>query len=608
MRKRFKTAFWKRIELLSAFRRNLVKLWLGLLSLVSLVSIALITYEIGFDLSPEFYAKSSQFYLAALVIFFISFIVRFFSRGFREKREKSHFIAWGIFALFFFLLLIAYLKPDSYIQNKAPLLLLFKSPVFTYVFLLILSVMELSRSTFGILKKEINTSLIFVLSFLFIILVGTGLLMLPNSTTNGITFVDALFTSTSAVCVTGLVVVDTATAFTPIGQFFILLLIQIGGIGVMTLTSFFGFFLVDKLTFKNQINLGDFISEENISEIFRTLMKIIFVTLLIEAVGAIFIFISVKDSIPGVNAVYYSVFHSISAFCNAGFSTFTDNLYDVRVRYNYGLHTYIGLLIILGGIGFPILFNYLQLLKHFTRNKIRQLFGKQHRYYHLPKIINLHTKLVVYTTLILLAVGTVFFAIFEYGNTLKGLPWYGVLAESFFGSVTPRTAGFNSVNMTMILPETILLTMFLMWIGASPVSTGGGIKTTTFAVAVLNVLNVARGKERLEIGGRELTNSTLLRAFAAILLSIFIIGISSSLIKLFAPAIDMMAIVFECISALSTVGLSLGITPSLDDGSKIVLVVTMFIGRVGALTFLSGLVKHSTELDYRYPKSSIFVN
>ena len=150
--------------------------------------------------------------------------------------------------------------------------------------------------------------------------------------------------------------------------------------------------------------------------------------------------------------------------------------------------------------------------------------------------------------------------------------------------------------------------MFLMWVGASPVSTGGGIKTSTFAVAVLNVINTMRGKERLEVWGREITNSTLLRAFSAIVLSIFMIGISTSLIKLFEPKIDMMAIVFECISALSTVGLSLNITPTLGEGSKLVLIATMFIGRVGALTFLSGFVMHAAELDYRYPKTSIFVN
>lgn len=584
------------------------KLGVFVLILTSVISIALIIYEVGFDLNAVFYVRTSRFYFFAFSIFFTSFVVRLFNRSYRERKDKVHIFTWWLFALLFFMLLVAYLKPDEYIRTKAPFLAFFKSQVFTYVFLLILSVMELSRSSFGMLKKEINTSLIFVLSFLFVILLGGGLLMLPNSTTHGISLVDALFTSTSAVCVTGLTVVDTATAFTPLGHFFILMLIQIGGIGVMTLTSFFGYFLVDKLSFKNQINLGDFISEGNLSEILKTLMKIVFVTLSIEAVGAIFIYFSVRGTLGDVNTVYYSIFHSISAFCNAGFSTFTDNLFDVRVRSNYSLHTYIGLLIILGGIGFPILFNYYQLVKHFLRNKVKQLLGLQRRYHHLPKIINLHTKLVVYTTLILLVVGTVFFGIFEYGNTLKGLPWYGVLAESFFGSVTPRTAGFNSVNMTQIMPATILLTMFLMWVGASPVSTGGGIKTTTFAVAVLNVINIVKGKERLEIAGRELTNTTLLRAFAAVLLSIFIIGISTSMIKLFEPKIDMMTIAFECISALSTVGLSLGITAALDDGSKLVLISTMFVGRVGALTFLSGLVKHSSELNYRYPKSNIFVN
>lgn len=608
MRKRFKTAFWQRVELLLRLKKSMDKLGVSVLILTSVICIALIIYEVGFDLSADFYIRTSQFYFFAFAVFFTSFVVRLFSRSYREKRDKVHHFTWWLFALLFFMLLVAYLKPDEYIRTKAPFLAFFKSQAFTYIFLLILSVMELSRSSFGMLKKEINTSLIFVLSFLFVILMGTGLLMLPNSTTHGITLVDALFTSTSAVCVTGLTVVDTATAFTPLGHFFILMLIQIGGIGVMTLTSFFGYFLVDKLSFKNQINLGDFISEGNLSEIFKTLMKIVFVTLSIEAVGAIFIYFSVRGTLGDVNTVYYAVFHSISAFCNAGFSTFTDNLFDVRVRSNYSLHTYIGLLIILGGIGFPILFNYYQLIKHYFRNKIKQLLGTQHRYHHLPKIINLHTKLVVYTTLILLVVGTVFFGLFEYGNTLKGLPWYGVLAESFFGSVTPRTAGFNSVNMTQIMPATILLTMFLMWVGASPVSTGGGIKTTTFAVAVLNVINIVKGKERLEIAGRELTNTTLLRAFAAVLLSIFIIGMSTSLIKLFEPKIDMMTIAFECISALSTVGLSLGITAALDDGSKLVLISTMFVGRVGALTFLSGLVKHTSELNYRYPKSSIFVN
>lgn len=470
-------------------------------------------------------------------------------------------------------------------------------------------IVEVSTNSLQFSNRNTNPALLFVFSFLFIICLGTGLLMLPNATYSGITMTNAFFTATSAVCVTGLIVVDTATYFTPLGQIFIIVLIQLGGLGIMTFTSFFGYFFKGGASFGNEFLLKELINEEKIGEIFKTLVKIVAITFSIEAIGALLIYYTATPSLfsGNLSMLSFSVFHAISAFCNAGFSTLSSGLYQPGFRYNYNLHYIIGGLIIAGGLGFPIVFNYYRLLRHFLKNKFHQLLRKQ-GYIHIPKIINVNTRIVMITTLVLLLGGFVFFMFSEYNHSLRGLSLQGKIAGAFFGSVTTRTAGFNTVDMSLLTPVTVLIYLFLMWVGASPASTGGGIKTTTFAVAVMNFVSLAKGKGRIEIFGRELARDSVRRAFAVIFLSLGVIFLAVILLMFTDAELGASKLLFEVVSAFGTVGLTLGITAELSTAGKWVIIVTMFLGRVGTLTFLVGFFRRIRNYRYHYPKEDIMIN
>jgi potassium uptake TrkH family protein len=443
---------------------------------------------------------------------------------------------------------------------------------------------------------------------MILILIGTALLSLPRSTTSGISFIDALFTSTSAVCVTGLAVLDTSKAFTPFGQVIIMTLFQIGGLGMMTFTTFFGFFFKGSLSIENSLFLRDYINENNVGEITSTLLKIIIFTLLVELFSAVLIFHWTDDSLfsSGGQKWFFATFHAISAFCNAGFSTLSSGLYEPGFRELYHMHLVVAITIILGGIGFPVFINYYNYLYRITKGALREkLFGE--KYKHTPRVTNINTRLVIYTTGALLVIGFVCYWVFEQEFTLKGLSTYGKIVTALFGSVTPRTAGFNTVDMTALSVPTILIYLILMWIGASPGSTGGGLKTSTFAVAILNTWSVATGRKRVEVFGRQITSETLRKAFAVIALSFLTIGLGVFLVMIFNPELALIDVAFEIFSAFGTVGLSLGITAKLSTTSKLVVSIVMFLGRVGTLTILVAITRNAAEQRYKLPEESVFI-
>ena len=458
-------------------------------------------------------------------------------------------------------------------------------------------------------RASLNPAQLFIISFLSLIAIGTLLLVLPSATHSQIKPIDALFTSTSAVCVTGLAVVDTGSFFTTFGQVVILLLIQAGGIGIMTFTSYFSYFFKGGSSYHSQLVLSEVTNIEKISEVFATLKKIILITFSIEAIGAVLIYNSIDSTvITSLNErLFFSVFHSISGFCNAGFSTLQNSLYETPFQFNYPMHLVVASLIILGGIGFPIVLNLLNYLKVKILFYSLGFFNKKKQQY-TPRLININTRIVLVTTLVLIVGGTILFYIFEYNNTLAGHSFLGKIATAFFGSVTTRTAGFNTVDTSALSIPTVFTFIFLMWIGASPGSTGGGIKTSSFAIAVLNILNVVRGKSRLEIYRREISTTTINKAFAIIILSIFVISIAILSISIFDAGKSLLSITFECVSAYSTVGLSRGITAQLSSASKVVLIITMFLGRVSTLTLLIAIVKKAGSEIYRYPSENILIN
>jgi len=564
--------------------------------LLSLLAFVAIIFDYGFNQNKETQTDLDISYTILLFLEAIFVITRYIF-----KRIRPHAKVWifdFLLVTFIFLTDTSLLKIiDSYFFNTHYWM--------AFLFLMIF-LRELSTLRIEFKRSFINPAQLFMTSFMGVIMLGTLVLMFPNSTYNGISFIDALFTSTSAVCVTGLASVDTGTCFTPFGQIAIMILIQIGGLGIMTFTSYFSYFFRGESSYENQLLIQEMTNSDKITEVFGTLKKVILLTFIIELLGAILIYLSIDNFQfrTFTQKAYFSIFHSVSAFCNAGFSTLSNGFYDINFRFNYNIHLVIASLIILGGFGFPILFNFFSYVKHFFSDWIL----KKERV-HIPWIINLNTRIIGITTFLLLVSGTVLYYIFEQNNSLvEHHSIYGKLVTSFFGSVTPRTAGFNTVDFSTLLLPTILLMYFLMWIGASPASTGGGIKTSTLAITVLNSISLARGKNRIELYGREISESTIKRAYSQVFLSFFAIGLSVFMVSWFDGNLDFKAIIFECISAFSTVGLTLGITMKLSAASKAVLVATMFVGRISMLTLLGAIFKQVKYLKYRYPSEDILIN
>lgn len=455
----------------------------------------------------------------------------------------------------------------------------------------------------------LNPARLFVLSFLGLIIIGTILLLLPISTTRSISLIDALFTTTSAVCVTGLVSLDTSKDFTLFGQTVIMILIQAGGLGILTFASYFSYFFKGGSSYEDQLTMGNISNIEKIDEIFKTLKRILIITVGIEFVGAFFIFTSLNPAlIPSLGSrIYFSAFHSISAFCNAGFSTLPHGIMENGYVDNYGFQLSLIFLFVLGGLGFPIVINLLKYLKHLIRRTFLQIFNHKKDVYK-PWIMKLGSKINLITTISLIVIGTIFVFINEYDNVLASHQGIGKFVTALFTATTPRTAGFNSIDFNQLHLSSLIIIIILMWIGASPASTGGGIKTSTFAIAVLNFISLAKGRKNIEVYDREISDISIRRAFAVMTLSVFVLGIGSLLISYFDEGLRLLDIIFESVSAYSTVGLSLGITPGLSSASKLVLIILMFIGRVTTLTLLIAFFKQVRMSNYTYPSEEILIN
>lgn len=595
----YKILFYTRIV------RSLLNRTVNILAfLASLFTLCLFVYEFGFQESPEVRLGILHLYKIMLQVFLGLALLRIAidPKGFRK--EKGF---WFELIILFCLMLTVFLNTVP--PEKATGLPERFQLLMNYLLLGLISVIDFSKQIVTTLQRNVKPEMMFAYSFLFIILTGTLLLMLPNAYRGELSFIDALFTSTSAVCVTGLTVVETSATYTPTGLIILAALIQIGGIGVMTFTSFFAMSFFCQVSFRDQISLKNILNENSLSDIFRTLIYILLATFITESLGAYMIYLQIEevpaDQIP--HKLFFSIFHAISAYCNAGFSTLPQNLYDPSVRHLYGLQGWIGLLVILGGLGFPILFNFGKLIPYHLRSFINRLKGFPILYERRVHIISLTSRIVFRATLILVVGGTLLFWVLENDNTLKGLSLTGKLATSFMSAVTPRTAGFNSVEMGSLLPPTVFLIMILMWIGASPMSTGGGIKTTTFALALKNIFSVIRDKERVEMGRRQIPRETVNRAHAIIFLSLLWIGTATLLLLITNPQASAIQAAFEIISAYSTVGLSLNLTPALNGAGKLILVLTMFVGRVGLVTLLLGIAKQQLTQPYTYPDERIIL-
>lgn len=437
-------------------------------------------------------------------------------------------------------------------------------------------------------KKEFTPAQILALGYFSVIILGTVLLMLPIATTNnsGLNFVDALFTATSATCVTGLIVVNTSTAFTLFGQLVIMILIQIGGLGIMTMSTLIAFVIGKKITLKERLIIQEDLNQFKISGLVRLVRYVLGVTILIEASGALIIFFRLLGKYPFLKALYFSIFHAISAFNNAGFDLFGNSLENFTG--DIVMNFVVILLIILGGLGFAVLAELYN-----TRNITKT---------------SLQTKIVLTITLILILFG--FLSIFglEYTNndTLGKLPFGEKILASIFLSVTPRTAGFNTIPTGSLNSSTLFLIIVLMFIGASPGSTGGGIKTTTFGVILITVWSLITGKNDIEIFKRQLDKEIVFKAISITFLSLGLV-VFVTMVLTVSENMDFLPVFFETVSAFGTVGLSTGVTPELSSFGRILITLTMFSGRVGPLTLALAFTERTRNGVYHYPVEKIMV-
>lgn len=443
--------------------------------------------------------------------------------------------------------------------------------------------------------RDLTPQRIFVLSFLFIIILGNILLWMPFSAAKKqLTFVDALFTSVSAVCVTGLTVIDIGVDLSLAGQIITMVLFQCGGLGIITFSAFFFHLMRIGTSFKGrEIVQSSFLPSPRRD--FQIILKYVFVsTLAVESIGAISLIPVFSRDLPIDKAVYYSIYHAISAFCNCGYSLFSDNL----VRYQGDIIVNITLmaLIVIGGIGFAV---QLEVLSFFKRPKKR---------------LSLHTKIVLITTAILIVAGAALFLFFENNFTIKDAPLHTKILVSFFQSVTARTAGFNTVDIGNLTNDALLVLMILMFIGASPGSAGGGIKTTSFSVLFLMLWSRLRGHEEVNVMNRTIPHELINRTISIIFASIFSVAIITSIL-LFAGETGQplrerhlfVEYLFDTISAFATVGLSMGVTPHLNSTQKIFLSIMMFAGRVGPLTLAFSLSRKSKKTVIHYAEENIMI-
>ncbi|MDD5644833.1 MAG: TrkH family potassium uptake protein [bacterium] len=441
-------------------------------------------------------------------------------------------------------------------------------------------------------------------------MIGALLLELPLSTAgeSRLQFVDALFLSTSATCVTGLVVKNVGSDLSPFGQMVILVLIQIGGLGIMTLSTFYLTIIGKRISMKNQLIIRDTLDKTKGISVNKLIKSVLLFTFIAEFLGALLLFGRFKilgsPAAPytsDIQIAYYSIFHSVSAFCNAGFTLFNNNM-EFFAGDSFVVLT-MGALIVLGGLGFLVVFN-LQNLKFWKKDRL--LKGK----------LSLHSQTVLVSTAILLILGAMVVGSIEWDNTFKDFSAAGKIQAAFFCSATPRTAGFNIVNTNSMKTATLFFMMFLMFVGASPGSTGGGIKTCTIAILIATTYSIIKGNPNVTIFKRTVPQRVVQEAISIVVISVYIIMVATTLLLITEQTSEVRSMVangylvkvlFEAISAFGTVGLSTGITPYLSFTGKFLIIIIMLVGRISPLAIALIVGKREDYPSIKYPEETVMV-
>ncbi len=468
--------------------------------------------------------------------------------------------------------------------------------VIIQIYIISVFAVELPHLHSSFARIRIRPAVAFVLVFVGLIIFGTGLLLLPRSTPEGhsLGVLDAAFTATSAVCVTGLIVRETGTGFTVFGQSVILVLIQLGGLGIMSLTAALALLLGRGIGVRESSLLREVFQVPMLSEVGRMIRFIILMSISLEAVGAIVIYVGLDGGVPaGSSRAFVAVFHAVSSFCNAGFSTYGDSLAGLTDRpLVMGAITS---LLIIGGLGFGVV---AQILAWFRGRALRR-HGREYR-------LGLHGRTVLLVSGLLLVVGTALLLVLEWDHSLAGQAPLARLGHAFFQSATCRTAGFNSIDLNLLTPGSIFVMIILMFIGGAPGSTAGGVKVTAVAIVWANLRSISRGLTRVRLGRRELDPVHVQRAML-VLSGGLVVAVIALFVLLVSEGHAFLDTAFEVFSALGTVGLSLGLTPLLSPTGRIVIIMLMFIGRLGPLTLASSLTGSSREPHVRLPRGRITI-
>lgn len=558
---------------------------------VSIVTIACIFCYHGLFITPQTKNLIRWMVHASLFFYVIKYFVLLFYSLHRTKYIQQSWIEFIIILLLILQFISVHFFHIDIVnaQNFENIYL-----IFIQFYFLIIVLVELAKASGSLGKYHLSPPILMVASFLFLIAIGTILLMMPRMTTNGISFIDALFTATSASCITGLSVVSTSACFTFKGQVVILMLIQLGGMSILSFATFFSTFLSRSMVgLRYQYMIRDMMSADRLSDSVGLLRSIVLTTFIIEAAGVAFLFTYWKSTgffISDKQNLFFSIFYTVSAFNNGGFVLIDDSLLNLGVPGSYFPQVVIMALVFLGGIGFLTIRDFFSYRYIRERNK-----------YHWKSLMP-QTKIVLYVTFTIIIIGSILFFFLEYNNTLKDINGLGdKLFTTVFQVVTCRTSGFNVLDINLMHISTIILILVAIFIGGSPSSTGGGIKTTTLFIVIRSVIATVKGKKNIEFDHKAISPSMVEKAMTILMMSGAFILVSCFLLTVVQPDVQLLHALFETSSAFTTCGLSTGECANWNWMAKLILIVNMYCGRVGTLTLAFALTRHKKESPHQYP-------
>lgn len=567
----------------------------------------MLVYE-GFD-HGDGNARLIHGALHGIHILFIVTVVYNFVFNFRVTVRNSRWILWTVDILMM-LTVVPLVMNYPYMTTYPALFRFWYSHTFLYAVMAAFSLVEICYGLMHVAGRRTNPSLLMAGSFLFFILLGSVVLMMPKCTYDGISYMDSLFVSTSGVCICGLTPVDIADTFTPFGQAVLMVMFEIGGLGIITFTSFFAVFFTGSQSVYTQLLVRDMVYSKTMNSLVSTLFYILTLTVTLQAIGAVAIYLTLPDAVAPTAAdrLWLSVFHAVSGFCNVGFSNITDGMSNPLVM-NGGQSFYMvmSVLVFAGALGFPVLINMRDKFVHVCQGVWRRITNR-HREPAPIHVIDLSTKIALTTTLVVFAIGFVAFFVFEAGGALSGMTLGERVSQSVFNAVMPRSGGFVSVSPATFANVTLLLVLVQMWIGGASQSMAGGIKVNALGVIMLNLRAILRGTSGVGAFRRRVSVPSLRRANAVVALSIFTLLLFAILLLLVEPQLAARAVVFEAFSATFNVGSSMGVTPQLGVAAKSILCVAMFVGRVGLISLLTGIMARRQDPTQHYLQENVIIS